>query len=329
MLQLFATHAYWQAFLLAAFALSLVLTCRGLLRLVVGSQHVRAWSEAVFALAAIVVTGVLATDAARLVERRLGVELAPIPAIVTLALALASVWLHLRSSALRLPVAELVAQPLAWGALVWGVAAAGWSGTRFYATAAVAADPVAAPRSEPRLLKEPAFVGITDRGREIRLFRLEQPTSGETSEKPATRALASRPRNTILRADRDHQSNCHGWVFTSGRFLLNHIGVRRILEDNGYQPCFDPRPGDVIVYHVGDGRIVHTGLVSGILYDGTIMIESKWDLGARLLHRPEDQPYSSRYTYYRTPRSSHAIIIRPRGSYTTLQTSSPESPDGP
>ena len=37
-----------------------------------------------------------------------------------------------------------------------------------------------------------------------------------------------------------------------------------------------------MIYHDGDGVITHTGLVRGVLDEGTVMVESKWGIGAAI-----------------------------------------------
>jgi hypothetical protein len=39
-------------------------------------------------------------------------------------------------------------------------------------------------------------------------------------------------------------------------------------------------------------------------------VESKWSVGGRYLHRPEDQCFSKSFAYYRTSRTSHAVALR-------------------
>ena len=66
----------------------------------------------------------------------------------------------------------------------------------------------------------------------------------------------------------------------------------------------------MVIYRDLQSKIVHTGLVVGILSDGSVMVESKWSVGCRFLHRPEDQPYSTVFAYYRTSRRNHTLAIR-------------------
>ena len=51
--------------------------------------------------------------------------------------------------------------------------------------------------------------------------------------------------------------------------------------------------------------------VKAELFGTTLMVESKWGLGGRFVHRPEQQPYGTSYCYYRSARQGHALAIRP------------------
>jgi azurin len=112
----------------------------------------------------------------------------------------------------------------------------------------------------------------------------------------------------IHRGDADKTTNCHGWVFTGGRFLLKGADVERILCDNRYFVVSDPKPNDIVIYRDQARNILHTALVQAVLADGTVITESKWGVDQRFLHLPVDQPYSSTFEYYRTDRFSDHLI---------------------
>jgi hypothetical protein len=189
---------------------------------------------------------------------------------------------------------------------------AGWSSHRFYTTIvppeAYAPPVMALPGTH---VKSNRYVGMTDKGREIPLYRWQAETNKdpEVIRSMMNLLIGSMP-TVIQREGPDQRSNCHGWVFMAGRFLLTGNHVAQILEDNNYQAVSTPAPGDVVIYRNEMNEIVHTGLVAGILADQTIMIESKWSVGSRFLHAPDAQPYSARYTYYRTARPSNSLAIR-------------------
>ncbi len=153
--------------------------------------------------------------------------------------------------------------------------------------------------------------GITDKGNYIPLYRLDADFSTfVTYSETADGKYTSFVHEGIQRNGPDQNANCHGWVFTGGRFLLKGNDVDIILADNHYVEVAIPEPGDVVVYRDGANRILHTALVQGILRDGTIISESKWGVDKRFLHLPDDQPYSSIYSYYRTTRPHHLIEIQ-------------------
>jgi hypothetical protein len=298
-----------QSYLLGAFALALVLTCRCGMHLALGAQRALGWAQWVFTAAAWVVTGILACDAIACVNALAGSALAPIPELLVYGLAIISLTVNSRAFSLRLPARELVARPVAWMVLLWSVAATGWSAGRFYETSQ---PPMAELGCEPRpeLELERNATAFSDRGRPIPLYRMHSTVPGWPSGFQATTPALKRLRQSaICRGGPDASSNCHGWVFAGGEYLLDGCATQTILEDNGYEPCSDPRAGDVIVYWSGR-FIAHTGLVSGVLADGTVLIESKWNLHERFLHRPEDQPYSGKFTFYRTSRGGHRVSIR-------------------
>ena len=164
-----------------------------------------------------------------------------------------------------------------------------------------------APR--PELLFDSDGAAVSDRGRPIQLFRMQSEVPGWPGGFQGTTTALKRMLQTVIcRAEPTCSANCHGWVFAGGKYLIDGRGVQTILDDNGYQRCSDPRPGDLIVYWSGR-YIAHSGLVSAVLADGTVLIESKWNLQERFLHLPEHQPYSREFSYYRTARGSHEITI--------------------
>ena len=115
----------------------------------------------------------------------------------------------------------------------------------------------------------------------------------------------------IQRAPAGPLANCHGWVFLDGQYLISGDAVQRILDDNAYEVVEEAIAGDVIIYRDNDRNIVHSGLVRGVLNDGTIIIESKWGVEGVFLHNPLDTPYSVLFDYYRSPRPTHRVKIVP------------------
>lgn len=145
-------------------------------------------------------------------------------------------------------------------------------------------------------------------------------------------------------------TNCHGWVFTDGDYLVPGEHVDSILAENSYEPVERPRIDDLIVYRDEDGRVIHTGRVKAVGRAGFTLIESKWGSLHTYLHLPEDQCYSAEYGFYRSPRSGHRLTLvngplpdplqagdsqepaelartpRPRGFGTALPSARPKKP---
>jgi len=156
-----------------------------------------------------------------------------------------------------------------------------------------------------------ATSAMTDRGRPVSLFRYEgEPFSARAlavGEERAIRGHTLIPQ-LIRLAPPDPKSDCHGWVFTGGLYLVRGVEVEYILQDNGYHPVAMPESGDLAVYRNVQGAIIHTGLVRLGTNDGLVLIESKWGSLGRYLHRPEAQPYSGVCAYYRSSRSGHLLL---------------------
>lgn len=147
---------------------------------------------------------------------------------------------------------------------------------------------------------------LTDRGRLVTVYRVSQ-ASREASADEIRRqydSLANVSTGSL-------HCNCHGWVFTQGRYIIDSDGAETILADNGYFIVEKPQVGDVIVYRDQDRRIVHTGLVRAV-DQGAVWIESKWGVGRRFVHHPADQAYSEQFVYYRTERNPQWLELRSR-----------------
>jgi hypothetical protein len=310
MLDFLAIFSVSDFFLFGAFALSLVLLCKCALQLVFGKQHAPLWAEGVFGVAVLVTVGILVVDAIHWFDGQTESDLRPLVGLGTIVLAMLAAWLYLRCAALRVASTALRRRPAAWLLLISSLALALWSSYRFQCAVAPAMDlPPLAVR--PLLMeREMEYVGVSDQGREIPLYRSRaEPVPESQSYRPGD--PHGRMGNTVIvRGDPDTSSNCHGWVFTGGEFLLDLHGIKTILEDNGYQRCTSPQPGDVIIYYLSGDVVSHTGVVSGVLHDGTVLIESKWGIEGRYLHRPEDQPYSETFAYYHSDRGGNTIAIR-------------------
>ena len=114
-------------------------------------------------------------------------------------------------------------------------------------------------------------------------------------------------RDSIIRCSpATDRSNCHGWIFTGGRYWVTGAEVDRILTDNHYLPVSDPKPGDLVVYRNGK-TVAHTGLVTYVTEGHPVLIEGKWGCTGVYLHAVDKSIYGSNYTYYRSARNGHLL----------------------
>jgi hypothetical protein len=186
-----------------------------------------------------------------------------------------------------------------------------WSGLRL--NSIVAASEVGLFYGSPgQLVERQDVIGMTDRGNSFPLFRWEA-----TEDQFKRYAQDSKERNSqyhdlITQAEPTLRYNCHGWVFTGGNYLMQGEFVEQILCDNEYTLIEHPEEDDIVIYRSPVGRILHTGLVRSVLPDKSVLIESKWGIEGQFLHRPENQPYSQDFKYYRSSRQSHLISVRPK-----------------
>ena len=317
MLAFFQSLSLTHGGLAAALLVSLLLAVGHALALTRGIERTFRWRTVIWSLAALTSVSMLTIDGLRWAADDQQSAIAPLPAILLLLLAMPLAWLHMDQASRPVPAEVLRRSPAAWGALVAALAMGGWASYRLQSELAPRDwnAGVTAARAL-QLLPETQYVGISDRGREIPLFRSASvsidPRQAYHLEHQAQRP--DRKNAVIARGVPDADSNCHGWVFAGGEFLLDAPGLTVILEDNGYAPCSAPQAGDVVVYFDHGDVPVHTGVVSGLLHDGTVIVESKWGIDGRYLHRPEDQPYSNSFAFYRSQRGGNGILVREANS---------------
>jgi len=104
----------------------------------------------------------------------------------------------------------------------------------------------------------------------------------------------------------DDGANCHGWVFTGGKYWLGPEMVTKILNENGYRPVTVPHVGDVVVY-CDRGQVAHTALVK-YLGDDAPIVEGKWGWMGVFLHPADHSPYGQSITYYHSDRANHLLV---------------------
>jgi hypothetical protein len=153
-------------------------------------------------------------------------------------------------------------------------------------------------------------VAHTDTGRPVKVYRRTgtwTPESVAPQQALLLRQWGAEDR-VIAIPGRAQWCNCHGWVFTGGRYFLLEEELAEILKDNGYQPVKAPQAGDLVLYRDHTDWPLHSGIVRVVHPDLPVLVESKWgDLG-RFLHPVAMQPYrGTRVCYYRSARPSHIL----------------------
>src|SRR5262249_48665231 len=132
--------------------------------------------------------------------------------------------------------------------------------------------------------KQPApVVAFSDRGGSITLYptTLREPLSCSLESEGRFLRKAGLELQLIRTGLPTPASNCHGWVFTGGRFSLGGEVVERVLDDNGYTEVDTPQVGDLVVYRCGGRHVLHTGVVKGVGAEGLVLVESKFSMHGR------------------------------------------------
>src|SRR5262245_25041389 len=178
--------------------------------------------------------------------------------------------------------------------------------------AAAPVEAIEPPRVEwlPPLKMMPGNSAVTDQGHDLTLWRADIDVNAETRLADAARRELSRDGLTgraIQRAPADRFSNCHGWVFTGGQFLIPDHVVDSILSENGYAAVEQPAAGDLVIYRDERGAAVHSATVWAIGEDGRALLESKWAWMGRFIHVPDNTPYGQKWQYYHSSRSGHFL----------------------
>jgi hypothetical protein len=168
------------------------------------------------------------------------------------------------------------------------------------------------PLSRPAVPLDPlaAPLALTDKGRRVPLYA---PRANPEERLPAVETESRMidtyfPGQRILRTGpADLRYNCHGWVFADGDVWVQDDDVPMILEDNGYRPVRGPARGDLALWVVPGGRIIHSGVVREVTEAGVILIEGKWGETGRYLHTADAQPYGSEVHFARSDRKGHRL----------------------
>jgi hypothetical protein len=158
---------------------------------------------------------------------------------------------------------------------------------------------------------------VTDRGTLIEIRESTAPRAAEVVNDMESRLLASGSfRERVIRVGRaDDRSNCHGWVFTGGRFVLRGVDVEVILNENNYYQESTPLPGDLVIYRgTPGGSITHTAVVQYATDGEPVLVRSKWGSLGIFTHAVDQSPYGTEFSFHRSPRGGHRLIISPISS---------------
>lgn len=149
---------------------------------------------------------------------------------------------------------------------------------------------------------------VTDAGQAVGLFHFKMHSSATQIEQ----FIASNEKDLkqIIRlADPNSASNCHGWVFTGGKYGVRDPEVPRILIDNGYEAVATPREGDLAIYISGE-KFTHSGIVRIADQHTPVLVESKWGPFGVYLHGVKQQPFPGECRFFRSSRSGHLLTLR-------------------
>lgn len=191
--------------------------------------------------------------------------------------------------------------------LVLAVGAVAWHEAGEEAALDRAQADLAAATERPPTRPAPVPV-FTDRGTRVGAWQATHPRP-----RAELAALEVRPAGTpavtlpaIRSQPADDRSNCHGWVFTGGRYWVSETDVEVILAENGYRAVPDPRPGDLVIYRA-DGAVTHTAVVRYVAPGMPVLVEGKWGRGPVYLHAADESGYGTDFTYYRADRTGHLL----------------------
>jgi hypothetical protein len=164
--------------------------------------------------------------------------------------------------------------------------------------------------SRPTMQPAVGASATTDAGRSTRILEPDEIRPLDKLESAERRLLSEhRYSERIIRlGPLSDLCNCHGWVFTGGRYWLSEIDVEHILVDNGYQPTSDPRPDDLAIYRDDSGAISHTAVVRAAGDGKPVLVEGKWGWMGVFVHEVADSCWGKNYTYFRSQRHGHLLV---------------------
>jgi hypothetical protein len=156
--------------------------------------------------------------------------------------------------------------------------------------------------------------GTTDRGRVIPLFTLRATADqfahllAKAKQQDVEIRQVVAPTDGMIRtAPPDLLYDCHGWVFTGGRYFIAGRDIEWILLDNDYQLVLEPEPGDLAIYRDSTGTIRHSGIVVAITNNNMPLVESKWGYIGRYISPAYTRTYRLSCTFYHSSRNGHCL----------------------
>ena len=157
------------------------------------------------------------------------------------------------------------------------------------------------------------LVALTDQGRALSLIAYDpEPAISEIEQ---SFLAAKKYEHQIIRlAAPSPLCNCHGWIYTAGRFALRSSSIDELLLDNGYAEVSEPKKGDLVIYRGRSGNVEHTGVVRLVDDANLTLVESKWGPLGVYLHPVDAQPYGETRHFYRSSRVGHLVTIVPESS---------------
>lgn len=164
----------------------------------------------------------------------------------------------------------------------------------------------------PPRVSPASVLGVTDLGQTIELDLPVDPAELadlEELEEASASIQQYQQHWLIRRGPPDDTSNCHGWVFTNGKYNIGGRSVPTILDQNNYVQVKETEAGDLVVYRNNTGDISHTGIVRAVLGANDILVESKWGRMGVYLHPVEKSCYGTAFEFYRSERGTHVITM--------------------
>jgi hypothetical protein len=149
---------------------------------------------------------------------------------------------------------------------------------------------------------------VTDRGNRVILQEPSDPLSTAELNNRERRVLKSTlDQSQVIRHESaSEHTNCHGWVFSGGRYWIGGTEVESILNENEYKIVENPKPGDLVIYRDAAG-VSHSGIVRYVTEGLPVMVEGKWGVTSVYLHAVDQSCYGMNFSYYRSPRNGHLL----------------------